>query len=731
MGRSRQAAVREVDVVKGSRVFVLAGLTLALFTAPAQAATNAKPVPSLQPAATAKLWTKLIHQRHAFAAQATADCRPARTVFYSPTDWLRLATKLAASGSPCAQYYISIPPLAADKTAFRTDQAWRIRALGPNFHALAEFNVSGWTTWVTSNGGNWYAAGVEARRRMAAAGYDVRLGDSWVVNEFSSAVRRGDGTARQDMRNLVHGLYDGDPSSGLPQVKGGVFIGGIAQSTADLSVYKTNLENWFQDGAFWTDMDAYVSDWSQELYGDVRNYAVAGTSPQDRAASLDDYLEHVLTHANAGPDSIAAARSFLQATDSPLANAAWRYQSAFGWTDVDYTQMEDYVSAQTYALRSFQAKSGHAQDHFGFVWSLNNLDDLDPSEFANETGAIADRLAAAIRDSGKTVDPSDPGIGACLPNWCSTVVSGAAFATQWKSFQTWPQPALAFSSAPVAVTAGSPSAPISVQLPSATSAPVTITLTSSSSQGSFAASVTTPWSGSNPFSLTVPAGQTTASVYYEDTRAGNPTLTASASGYTSVSQVETVTAAVLASISIAPSSATVATGGSQTFSASGADAYGNPVGVSNATWSVSPAALGTVSPATGGSTTFTAGASAGSGSLFASVGAVQGSASLSVIAASVPGSPANLVAVPASGKGVQLSWTAPSNTGGSAITSYRIYRSTTGQSGSFVPVAAIGGTTTTYKDTSTARGATYYYYVTAVNSAGESVPSNTAAVKAK
>lgn len=715
--------------MKRSLGFVLVCLMLALFAAPAQAATNPKPVPSLQPAATAKLWTKLVHQRHFFTSQATADCRPLRAVFYTATDWLRLSTKLAATSSPCAQYYISIPPLAADKTAFRTDQAWRIRAVGPNFHVLAEINVAGWTTWVTNNGGSWYTAGVEARRRMAAAGYDVTLGDSWVVNEFSSAVRRGDGTARASMRDLVHGLYDGGGT--LPAVKGGVFVSGMAQSTADLSTYKTNLENWLQDSAFWTDMSSYVSDWSQELYGDVRNYAVAGTSPQDRAASLVDYLEHVLVHANAGPDSVAAARSFLQATDSPLANAAWKYDTAFGWTSVPYDQMKDYVSAQTYALRSFQAKGGQAQDHFGFAWALKNLDNIDPTEFANETGAIADRLAAAIHDSAQPVDTSDPGIGACVPNWCSTVVSGATFATQWKTFTTWPQPALGFSSAPVTVTAGAPSAPITVQLPSAATAPITITLASTSSRGSFSASVTNPWSGTNPFSLTIPAGQTTVTFYYEDTTAGNPTLTASASGYTSVAQVETVSAASLSTITITPSSATVATGGTQAFSASGADAYGNPVGVSNATWSVNPGALGTVSPSTGGSTTFAAGTSAGSGSVFASVGAVQGTASVSVIAASIAGPPRNLAALPASVKGVQLSWTAPSNTGSSAVTSYRIYRSTS-PAGSFVFVGSVGGTTITYKDTATARGATYDYYVTAVNSAGESGPSNVAGpVKAK
>jgi hypothetical protein len=42
---------------------------------------------------------------------------PLRAIFYTQTDWLRLATKLAAQPSPCAQYYVSVPPLAAAKTS--------------------------------------------------------------------------------------------------------------------------------------------------------------------------------------------------------------------------------------------------------------------------------------------------------------------------------------------------------------------------------------------------------------------------------------------------------------------------------------------------------------------------------------------------------------------------------------------------------------------------------------
>jgi hypothetical protein len=39
--------------------------------------------------------------------------------------------------------------------------------------ALAEINVTGWSNGVATTGNGWYAAGVEARRKIAAAGYDV------------------------------------------------------------------------------------------------------------------------------------------------------------------------------------------------------------------------------------------------------------------------------------------------------------------------------------------------------------------------------------------------------------------------------------------------------------------------------------------------------------------------------------------------------------------------------
>ena len=79
----------------------------------------------------------------------------------------------------------------------------------------------------------------------------------------------------------------------------------------------------------------------------------------------------------------------------------------------------------------------------------------------------------------------------------------------------------------------------------------------------------------------------------------------------------------------------------------------------------------------------------------------------------VPGAP-GLTAT--SGNAVaHLTWTAPSN-GGSAITNYNLYRSTS--SGTETLLTTLGNVAS-YDDTAVTNGTTYYYKVSAVNSVGE------------
>jgi hypothetical protein len=589
------------------------------------ACSAVEPAASLQPAQTDALWRRLVRSAPARTFARAADCRPLRAIFYTQADWLRLATKLAAGASPCAQYYVSVPPLTGDKTRPRPGQASRIRALGPAFHALAEIHWTTWQRWVTSTGSSWYQAGVEARRRMAAAGFDVALGDTWAVNELSSAVRRGDGAARADAKEFVRGLYDAGGE--LPAVRGVVFMVGVGQGTPDLSTYKARQQEWLQDSAFWTDLTAWVSDWSLEVYGDVRAYAAAGAPLQSRRDSLVDYLQHQTLLAFAGGDATAAARSFLTAAASPLASAAWQWESMYGWTLVPFDLMQRYVSSQVYALRSHSVTSGLPQDHWGFAWAPRNALGVTSAEFSQQTGAVLDRLAAAIRDSAANANPSDPGSGACgppgQPAWCSGDLAGAAISDRWRGFRTWTQPALGFLTPPQTVAAGVVSGPIAVQLQiggvaSKPLAPLQLTFTSSSPTASFSASAQGPFTPS--LTITLPAaGLTSPQVFFQDTRVGSVTLTASGPGITPATQTLTVSPAALASLRIEPGTATVTLGSKRVFTAVGVDLFGNTVPVASAVWTLAPGTLGSVTPAVGPSTTYAATGQTGAGEVIATV----------------------------------------------------------------------------------------------------------------
>ena len=512
---------------------VLMSTSSSAATAPRGDASLAKPVPSLTPAATQRLWTRLVRRPHIHSRRTGADCRPVRAVFYAGTDWLRLATKLAASASPCAEHFVSVPPLVADKTQPRADQAWRIRALGPAFHALAEINVTGWSSWVSTTGNSWFAAGVEARRRMAVAGYDVTAGDTWALNELSSAVRQGAGNARANMRAFLNGLHDGDGNA--PAARGVVFVTGMSQATGELSVYQARLQDWYEDAAFWDDMSRFVSDWSQELYGDVRTYAVAGAPVATRRDALNAYLQHQLSLAAVAPASASAAAAFLSSASNPLANAAWQYDAAFGWTSVPIDLMQDYVSAQTYAARS----AGNSR--FGFAWAPKNLAALPAADFAAQTDALLVRLAAAIADSSLTPE------AACGTDWCTRSLDGAAFNAGWQTFAAWKPARLAFTTPVPTLSPGVASPILTIELqtatgfPYATGLPVAVVLTSSSPTGAFARSPDGPWDAT--LATTIASGASTTGFYFRDTQPGAPTVVAAASGKTSATQTVTVAAA--------------------------------------------------------------------------------------------------------------------------------------------------------------------------------------------
>jgi len=224
--------------------------------------------------------------------------------------------------------------------------------------------------------------------------------------------------------------------------------------------------------------------------------------------------------------------------------------------------------------------------------------------------------------SGSNGHPCEKGYNLCtgLGTWNTKkgTVNGA------------PVGALSFASAAQTLSAGKPSAAVTVHLSSpAPTGGVSVKLSTTSSGGVFSTSAT----GAFTRTLTVPvgAGGTGATVYYEDTVAGSPTLTAAASGWTTATQAETVQAGTLAKITVSPSSVSLGAGATQVFTASGADAYGNAVTAGfNPTWSTTTG--GTLSAKSGTSTKLTAPSTAVSkGSVTATQGGVQGSATVTVV----------------------------------------------------------------------------------------------------
>lgn len=94
-------------------------------------------------------------------------------------------------------------------------------------------------------------------------------------------------------------------------------------------------------------------------------------------------------------------------------------------------------------------------------------------------------------------------------------------------------------------------------------------------------------------------------------------------------------------------------------------------------------------------------------------------------ALTVPGSPTGVSATPVSPTQVNLSWSAPSNNGGSPITGYKIEAKS--GSGTFSNlVSNTGTTTTTYSHTGLTTGTTYTYRISAINNIGTSATSGEA-----
>jgi hypothetical protein len=420
--------------------------SLLLALALALAACNRPRVRDVAPAATATPDASPIATSTPVSNELPASCTaPVDVVLWETQLWMILGHELALSPNPCARYYVSLPPVpcAPGETLKLCPRggnaAQAIRDLGPQFHAMAEFHWGSWSQYVAQTGMSWHDAGVEFRRRMGDAGYDVDSGDLWEINEFPSSVRTGIGPARANTENAVRGLDAGEPGS--TPVKGTVFIIGMGHGTTNLSVYKPAVERWLKDTTFWTSMNAHVRFFAQEVYADPKKTCVPGSTVATRSHRVNEFVEHLGSLAAVAPGTAGTARSYLKHAYVPLMNAAWGQEPRVGLGDtrVPLVAMKKFVSLELYATRAWGATHAVPGRRVGFAWAPRNSLGQSDAGYKASLDELALRMAQGIRDG------YDPDTGsaarACSPSGsageCACSVNGAAFNPAWAGFSSY------------------------------------------------------------------------------------------------------------------------------------------------------------------------------------------------------------------------------------------------------------------------------------------------------
>lgn len=357
---------------------------------------------------------------------------PVEVVIWTVGGWNLLADAFAANPAPCAEYFISVPPFAGDKTTLRDGEAARIRAHGPQFHAMAEFSDGAWGEWRAANDTTWIAAGQEFRRRATAAGYCLGQGDGWMVNEVHSSIR-SDPATRDRWVNLFRSLHEGEAGA-ADDATGAVAVVGMAQSTVNLGVYKANLANWLADAAFWEGVAPHVRWWAQESYCDTGRVCVAGDLDA-RAQHINRYAMHVGRLSVVAPDGagVNPAQSYFSRAFVPMLNAVWGSTPANGYgdTDVSLEQMQMFVTEQIYANRRYAEGNAHPDGRISFALQSYR----SPREYAALGARMAEAIANAYAPGAEPLDACRGNGGA--QGFCRCAVDGAAFNDAWDTFQAW------------------------------------------------------------------------------------------------------------------------------------------------------------------------------------------------------------------------------------------------------------------------------------------------------
>ena len=201
-------------------------------TAPASAGAGMLPVaratlrrcPWLEPSRTNQLWQRLVASPQPSPLRAPGRLPAAARLFYAATDFLRLATKLAATLSPCADTTSRFPARLGQATAahaasrlLSTRPANSAHSRGP----LRDPRRDGSRAPVRAGTPRGHRGA-----RMAAADYDVAKGDTWVLDELSTSAVVGRGTLAPTSASPTRSLRGRRHAA---RTRGTVFVVGFGQ----------------------------------------------------------------------------------------------------------------------------------------------------------------------------------------------------------------------------------------------------------------------------------------------------------------------------------------------------------------------------------------------------------------------------------------------------------------------------------------------------------------------
>ena len=335
------------------------------------------------------------------AKVASATCAtPAIVQAYAQDDWLGLARSLAVAPVGCVEAWISVPTEIGKDGAWLTTRPHMKEAfarIGANVHPMPEVNFNDWNAWGKQHPDvSWLDRGVRARAEMEQAGYRFNEGDRWVLNEVPVGAV-ADSADRAAVRDLVRGLQG---SSRMPT--GVIYVVTAMQSEQATPSLRASLKEWFADEPFWAVMRTAAVAWSVEAYASIKSTCAPHSTAQQQVDALRDYafFRERFAKSLTLPDE-AAVRTVLQ-RGVPLANNAWSWADAYGYTAVSRSEMERFAALQVAAM----ARTLPGEDHLtiGFAWAPKRPDGVSSAAFRRDLAALTATIRDAIVNENRTDD---------------------------------------------------------------------------------------------------------------------------------------------------------------------------------------------------------------------------------------------------------------------------------------------------------------------------------------